>query len=169
MQFDHVMDYRGSVADVMAMLVDDGFHVQLATTMHALRHELSVTTDDDGTTHVRVVRAMPAEVPDFIRPLVGSEIEVVQHEIWAPEDGGDGRAGDLAIRSPRKPVSFSGRTTLAPTADGCRQQVSGSIDVRLPIGGGKVAEQVHRALTYGMAAQQDVGNRWLASQAGEQG
>ncbi len=168
MQFDHRMDYRGSVADVMAMLVDDGFHADLAATMHALDHQLSVTIDDDGTTHVRVTRAMPAEVPDFIKPLVGTQIDVVQEETWAPVATAKGRSADVAIESPRKPVGFTGHMTLVPTDAGCRQDVTGLINVRLPIGGGKVAEQVHRALTYGMVAQQEVGNRWLAARAAEQ-
>ncbi|HKJ57440.1 MAG TPA: DUF2505 domain-containing protein [Nitriliruptoraceae bacterium] len=173
MQFEQRMDYRGSVDEVVAMLCDDGFHAQLAETMHALRHELTVTTGDDGTTHVQVTRVMPAEVPDFIKPLVGSEIHVVQDEDWAPADGagtagGAGtRSADLAITSPRKPVGFAGTMTLAPTDDGCTQHVIGKINVRLPIGGHKVAEQVERALRYGMEAQERVGNEWLSTSDGQ--
>lgn len=175
MQFEQWMDYRGSVDEVVAMLCDDGFHARLAETMHALRHELTVTTADDGTIHVQVDRVMPAEVPDFIKPLVGSEIHVVQDEEWAPAvaagtadaaetaEAAAARSADLAITSPRKPVGFAGTMTLAPTDDGCTQHVTGKINVRLPIGGHKVAEQVERALRYGMEAQERVGNEWLST------
>lgn len=163
MRMQEELHYDGTVDDVVAMLTDAAFHQQLADRMHAVRSSLTVTDTRDGGLQSTISRTLPGLVPDFLKALVGKEIEVVQEETWSPADADGGRRGTLVVTSPGKPLSFTGVTTLVPSVDGCVQAVGGDVKVRLPVGRGKIADQVARVIHAAMEVQLEEGNRWLAA------
>lgn len=163
MRIQEQLHYDGTVDDVVAMVTDASFQRQVADRMHAVRSSLEVSHTDDGGFTATISRSLPGMVPDFLKPLVGREIEVVQQETWSAPDVAGGRTGTLVVTSPGKPLSFTGATTLVPTEDACAQTVDGDVKVRLLIGAGRIAEHVGRAVRSGMAVQHEEGNRWLAA------
>jgi hypothetical protein len=155
MRLREAIEYAAPPDAVVAMLTDHAFRVRVCERTHALDH--AVTIDVTGrVTTVRVWRSMPANVPGFVRRLVGDRLEIEQVEQWhAPV------RADLTVRIVDKPASLEGHVALEPTTAGTRQVVEGRVNVRVPFIGGDIAKEIARAIRAALAVEAETGREYL--------
>jgi uncharacterized protein YndB with AHSA1/START domain len=148
---------------VFEMLSDSDYVSRKATAMGALEHDVTVADLGAGRTRIRLQRTLPSMVPDFVKPLVGPTIEVVQTEDWTAPDSDGARRADLRAQISAAPVSLSGEMTLQPTDDGTTiHRVQVTVRAKVPFVGGKIEQQVRGYLDHLITKAQAFLADWLS-------
>lgn len=157
MEFSHELSYDADLEAVAAMLADPAFREKVCAELHVLRHEVSVDGTGAGMAVVIDQTQRAKGIPGFAKKFVGEEIRIVQRETWH-----DATSADLRIEVPGKPGTMGGRITL--TGDGMRtvERVTGEVQVKVPLLGGKLEGLVGDLLASAYDAEQRVGRAWLA-------
>jgi hypothetical protein len=141
------------------MLTDPSFRKQACEAMHATRSEVTVEPGASTSTVV-VDQTQPARgIPSFAKKFVGDQIQIVQRESWGDDDD---PAADLTVELPGKPGRFDGRIELRPDGTGTVETVTGNVQVKVPLVGGKLEGLVGDLLKSALNAEQRVGRGWLA-------
>jgi uncharacterized protein YndB with AHSA1/START domain len=148
---------------VFEMLSDSDYVSRKATAMGALEHDVTVVDLGSGRTRIRLQRTLPSVVPDFVKPLVGPTIEVVQTEDWTAPGSDGARRADLRAQISAAPVSLSGQMTLQPTEDGTTiHRVEVTVRAKVPFLGGKIERAIGEVLVLAARKEEQVGAAWLA-------
>ncbi len=155
-------DYEGSVEQVhrafgderywLARLADSGAD---ETSLDAL----NVTADsgiDVVTTQVLRSDRLPGLVSQFHR----GDLSIRREEHWQPIR--DGRSsGAVTGTIPGAPVSLSGTATLVGTDGGSRLSVHITVEVKVPLVGGKIESFIGSQLTDLLIAEQRFTSVWI--------
>ena len=144
------------------MLSDKGFRERVCAATHALSWTVDVDRAADGV-RVRINRVMPAEVPDFVKRLVGETLEVSQDERWSAPDATGARSGTVRVQISGQPAEMNGTLRLEAAGAGSRQLLSGEVRVRLPFLGRKVEPEITKGIVAAMRKEGEVGKAWLAA------
>ena len=147
---------------VFAMLTDEEYVTRKATAMGALEHDVSVTALDGGGARIRLERTLPAMVPDFVRPLVGETIRVVQTEDWGPVQPDGGRSGLMTATISAAPVSLSGELMLEPNDGSSVHRIEAEVRARVPFVGGKIEKAIGEVILLAARKEEQVGSAWLS-------
>ncbi len=75
-----------SLAEVYELSTDPDFRAAVCEATHALDYDVRVDEHEDGTSTVVVSRTMPADVPDFMKKMIGESVDVIQTEDWSTPD-----------------------------------------------------------------------------------
>lgn len=156
-----VLRYDGAtIAQVREMLATPAFREEVCDYQRVLRKEVSITADGDVLS-VRIDQYQGTErVPAFAKRLVGEEIHIVQIEEWRAPD-----RGDLRMEIPGKPGRMHGTAVLAESDGGVTETVDLTVEVSLPLIGGKIEGLIADLLGKALRAEQKVGRDWLASRS----
>ncbi len=155
--------FPAPVEVVVTMLEDEAYISRKATAMGALEHDVTVTSLGSGRTRIRLQRTLPSVVPDFVKPLVGPTIDVVQTEDWAAPSPDGTRRGDLRAQIGGAPVSLSGSMSLHPTDDGATlHRVEVLVRAKVPFVGGRIEKSIGDVLVMAARKEEEVGAAWLA-------
>lgn len=152
----------GSLADVVAMVLDRDFRAEVCRATMAISHDVEVTVRPDGSADVIVSRTLPAEVPDFVRRFVGETIRLTQSETWAADNGAVARHADLLLEVEGQPATMTGTIVLEETPDGVREVVRGRLKVALPLFGGKIEAEIAKGIVAAARQEEKTGRAWLA-------
>ncbi len=106
----------------------------------------------DGGVTVVVSRELPAGVPGFLQRFLPKDGRVTETFDWGPEQGGT-RRGTWHVDIAGAPARLGGTMLLEPTASGSRYVVEGTVDVKVPLVGGK-AESFIAEMTERLAAKE---------------
>jgi hypothetical protein len=148
---------------VFEMLSDEQYVSRKATAMKALEHDVSIEDLGGGRTRIRLERTLPSVVPDFVKPLVGPSIMVVQTEDWEPAGRDGSRQGELSAKISNAPVSLHGHLSLQPTDDGTTiHRVEVTVRARVPFVGGRIESSIGEVLLLAARKEEEVGAAWLA-------
>lgn len=158
--------YQAEADVVFAMMTDHDYVSRKATAMGALEHDVSVSLQPTGGAVIRLERTMPAVVPDFVRPLVGQTIDVVQTDEWGAAAPDGSRRGRLTAQVSRAPVSLSGDIFLDPNGErGCVHRVSVEAKARVPFVGGRIEQAIGELILLAARKEEQVGGQWLAERS----
>jgi hypothetical protein len=145
------------------MMTDEGYVSRKATAMGALEHDVVVTRLAAGAAEITLARTLPAVVPDFVRPLVGETIEVVQTEHWGAADTDGARFGTLTAAISHAPVQLRGEITLTNTgARSALHRVDVDVRARVPLLGGRIEKSIGEVILMAARKEEEVGALWLA-------
>ena len=102
--------------------------------------DISVTVDRDGDdVTLTVDRKADADVPGFAKRVVTPTNTIHLVERWRPSGGG--YACDWEATTSPAPARLKGTRTLTPAGSGgTRDATEGSIEVKVPLIGGKLAD-----------------------------
>jgi hypothetical protein len=101
--------------------------------------EISVAAAREGdTVTLTISRKMDADVPGFAKKVVTPTNTITLTEEWRPD--GDGYACDWHAETSPAPARLRGTRTLAPSGAGTHDASEGSIEVKIPFIGGKLAD-----------------------------
>jgi len=154
--------YGASVDAVVDMFGDpDAVTARYAGMGHRDIEIRSCERTDDGLTVVSS-RVVDVDLPGFAKKVLSPTNTMVQTDTWTA--GSDGTwSGRFAVEVAGAPVELSGSMALAPDGDGTRHDVTITMNVKVPLVGGKIADwagknDVPRTLDQEFAA----GDAWLA-------
>lgn len=115
----------------------------------------------DGTLTVVSRRVVEIDLPGFARKVLQPTNTMTQTDAWAKDP--DGWTGTFAVDVAGAPVQLSGKMRLVDAGSGSDYTVSLSMNVKVPLIGGKIADWVGRndALTT-LQAEFAATDAWLA-------
>lgn len=100
---------------------------------------LEATRTDDGGARIVTRRVTEVDLPGFAKKVLGATNTLEQTDVWTPVEDGDGYDGQWSLEVKGAPVHTGGTMRLRPEGDGCVYTVTGNVEVKVPLVGGKVA------------------------------
>ena len=152
-----------STDQVFALCVDREFRAEVCRATRALDNDVSIEPHGDGTTTVTVRRTMPADLPDFVKKLVGETIDVVQTETWGPPDEAGQRTAELEVSIAGQPAKLTGTVSLIVVGDGVAEVIKGDLRVSIPFLGKKIEPEIAKGVLAAARAEERCGRTRLAS------
>ena len=164
MRIDAQITYPDASTDqAFGMIVDPEFRAAVCEATAALDYEVDVDEHSSGFVSVRVHRVMPAQVPDFVKKLVGDTIDVTQTESWAAPDPSGRRTADLRLEIKGQPASMKGTIRLEADGHGAVEHIDGDLKVSIPLLGRKIEPEIAKGVMLAIKIEQKTGREWLSS------
>jgi hypothetical protein len=147
---------------VMTMMFDPAFRKRVCEATDAVDYSVDVEEYDDGTAKVVVDRVVPAEVPDFVKKMIGDTISLTQTEEWSAAAADGTRTAEVLVTVKGQPATMSGTMGLVRSAGGVKLFVDGNVEVKVPFFGGRVEPELAKGILAAIAVEQKVGESWLS-------
>jgi len=157
-------EYESTVEQVHRAFSDEGYWlVRLGDSGsdHATLDELAVGTDGGiriKTTQTLRARRLPGVVTQFHR----GDLDFVREETWTPMANGCATAAVVGT-IPGAPVGLTGHAVLAPATaqPGSQVAFSATVEVRIPLVGGKIESFIGSQLIHLLTAEQRFTTVWI--------
>lgn len=170
--FDLSADYDGSVDDVHRAFTDEhywrarlaGSGVDIAT-LESMR--VGGETGDDDTVEVVTLQVIRSDkLPGMVTQLHSGDLRIRREEKWGPVAGGVA-TGSVVGSIVDAPVNLTGTAVLEPIGEtgGTRLTFRTSVQVRVPIIGGKLENIIGARLAELIAVEQRFTTEWIAKTA----
>lgn len=162
--FDMSADYAGSVEQILLAFADEQYW--LARLADSGADEASL--DDLEVSGAGVITVVTTQVlhrdklPSVVAQFHRGNLSIRRHERWDPLV--DGRsAATVSGAVPGAPVSLSGDASLNPDdVCGSRLDLRATIEVRVPLVGGKIENMLGQQLQELIRVEQNFTNDWIA-------
>ena len=157
-QISHELVYDAPIDAVTAMLADPEFRREVCAHLRVSEVEVSVERRADGALEVTVDQRRPTErMPSFAKRLAGTEIRIVQHEVWSSPT-----SADIDVTIPGKPGEMRGTANLAERDGRTVETVQLTVKVSIPLVGGKLEDLIGGLLVRALEGEQKVGVDYLS-------
>ncbi|OMB77937.1 MULTISPECIES: DUF2505 domain-containing protein [Mycolicibacterium] len=161
--FDMASDYPGSVEQVHRAFADERYwRARLAdsgaddTSLDALN-----VTGDGGIEAVTTQILRADRLPGLVSQFHRGDLRIRREEHWQPIRDGSAH-GTVEGSISGAPVSLSGAATLTATETGSRLSVHITVEVRVPLVGGKIENFIGTQLVDLLKAEQRFTSVWIA-------
>jgi Protein of unknown function (DUF2505) len=165
--FDMAADYPGSVEQVHRAFSDEQYWLARLADSGADDATLdSMEIGDDGSIDVVTTQVLRNDrLPGIVTQLYQGDLRIVREETWSPIN--DGQASATVTGSIEgAPVTLTGTAMLAPaTAGGSRLELKATVEVRVPLVGGKIESLIGGQLMELLIAEQRFTTAWIAEKA----
>ncbi len=163
--FDMAAEYEGSVEQVHRAFSDQAYWLERLADSgadEATLDEMRVGHKDGaGGILVKTTQVLRRDrLPGVVTQFHPGDLAIVREEAWTPIS--DGRA-TAAVKGaiPGAPVSLSGTAVLAVAETGSRLQFTATVEVRIPLVGGKVENFIGSQLVDLLIAEQRFTTAWI--------
>lgn len=163
--FDMAADYEGSVEQVRRAFGDERYWLARLGKSGADKATLdALDTTPDGSLDIVTTQTLRADrLPAVVTQFHHGDLSFVREETWGPIV--DGRTTATVKGSiPGAPATLSGTATLAPSGSGSRLEFAATVEVRIPLVGGKVETFIGAQLVDLLVAEQRFTTEWIRSQ-----
>lgn len=165
MRITETLNYDAPAEAVFEMLCDPAYQERKCVEAGALRHTVSITAEGGGT-RIVATRELPTEhLPEFARSLVGPQLRTTETWDWHAAGRDGSRSGELRVDVSGAPVTFRGRTHLAPSPHSSALVVEGDLKASIPLVGGRVEKAAAPAVLDALRSEARTGQRWLTEHA----
>lgn len=164
--FDMAADYDGTVEQIHHAFGDQRYWLERLAESGADKATLdSITAGADGGVDVVTTQTMRADrLPGVVAQFHRGDLSFVREEVWTPVR--DGRAtATVKGTIPGAPATLSGTAVLSPTGNGSRLEFTATVEVRIPLVGGKVESFVGSQLVGLLTAEQNFTTAWIKANA----
>lgn len=163
MAFHETTTIAHPAADVSDALLDELFHRHITEQMGGEVAAFEKQGTDDGPVTITMVRTVPANrLPDMARKFVGDKLRVEQVEVWsAPAEDGS-RTAQITLTVPTAKVSSEVQQTVEAQGEGTQITVEGSVNCRIPLVGGKLAQAAEPMVNKVLGKQAQGLSAWLS-------
>jgi hypothetical protein len=160
-------EYRGTVEQVRAAYSDEQYWLARLADSGADSATLdSMTVGSDGTVRVATTQALRSDrLPAMVAQFHPGDLQIVRSETWGPIADGVAQA-EVTGAVPGAPVSVAGTAVLEPTDTGSRLKFTATVEVHIPLVGGKLETFIGAKLAELVAAEQRFTTEWIAGNAG---
>ena len=155
MKITAAQSYPADPTAVHAMLTDEAFLARAASELGAVEHKVAATPSRSA-----LEAALPA--PSEIRRFIGDTLRIVMDTTWSDAAGDGSRGGVLTLTVPGAPMKAVADVRIAPAASGSTVTYDGDLTVSIPLVGGQVEKMAAPQILDALAAQERVGQAWLA-------
>jgi Protein of unknown function (DUF2505) len=162
--FDVTVDSPASVDQVhTAFSGEDYWLARLATLNGSTRLE-SLIVDDDQTVRVATTQDLGRDLlPGIFAKFYGRDLKVRHTETWRPTDGQ--LRGEISVAVSGAPGSGSGAASVAPTQNGSRLTMTGTVEFKVSLVGGTIESFIAREFARGIPNIQDFTAKWVGEHA----
>ncbi|MGH3674353.1 MAG: DUF2505 domain-containing protein [Mycobacterium sp.] len=165
--FDMAAEYEGTVEQVHRAFSDETYWLERLADSGADEAALdSMEVDGNGGVDVITTQVLRVDrLPGMVTQFHPGDLSIVREERWSPVS--DGTASATVTGSiPGAPVTLSGTAVLAPAATaGSRLEFSATVEVRIPLVGGKVENFIGSQLVELLIAEQRFTTAWIIQNA----
>lgn len=163
--FDLSADYDGSVDDVHHAFTDANYwRARLAGSGVDVATLESLRVGDEDTVEVITLQVIRSDkLPGMVTQLHSGDLRIRREETWGPVTGG-AATGSVAGSIVDAPVNLAGTAVLEPIEEtgGARLTFRATVQVRVPIIGGKLENIIGTQLAELIAAEQRFTTEWIA-------
>ncbi|KWX66714.1 DUF2505 domain-containing protein [Mycobacterium sp. NAZ190054] len=164
--FDVTTEAKAGVADVLAAFSGrDYWLARLAAYGGDSMRLDSLEVGPDGTVVVHTTQDLRQDMlPGGIGRMLPGDTKIMRTETWRPAVDGQAH-GDFTISARGVPSSGSGTMLLTPTESGSSLRVSGTLEVRIPVVGGRIERYVADLIGREVPQMQQFTADWIAGRA----
>ena len=170
--FDMSTDYVVSVEEVLRAFSDEQYWLaRLAdsgaddTTLDSI--QLGGPSGDDGSIDVITTQVLRADrLPGVVTQFHRGDLRIRREEKWEPVTNGSATA-TIAGLILDAPASLTGTAVLEPVAEtgGARMKLRATVEVRIPLVGGKLENFIGNQLVELLIAEQRFTTTWIGETA----
>jgi hypothetical protein len=162
--FDLAAEYDGSVEQVHLAFGDRQYWLARLADSGADEATLdSMNLDPSGGIDVATTQTLRADrLPGVVAQFHRGDLVIQRGEQWTPVRDGQATATVTGL-IPGAPVTLTGNATLAPTNGGgtSRLSLKATVEVRVPLVGGKIENFIGNGLVELMIAEQRFTTGWI--------
>jgi len=161
--FDLSAESPASVEQVHSAFSDEDYwRARLAAFYTGTATLESLIVDADGTVIVATTLShFLGRLPKLATPWGRGDLAMVHNETWSQIGGGRVR-GEVSVAAPGAPLSALGAALLAPVRNGSRLKYTATVQVKVPLVGGKIESFMAGQLAEGITAIQRFTTAWIA-------
>ena len=160
--FDMVAEYGASVEQVHRAFRDRGYWLARLATSGVDIYSLDAVVDDGrgGLNFSATQTVWAPKLPAVVTQLHRGDLVAVREEHWGPIV--DGRAsGSLRGRIKGAPLNIVGDAALRPLGAGARLELRATIEVRVPLLGGKVEAMIGQQMQNLLRMERTFTDEWI--------
>jgi hypothetical protein len=164
--FDLSAEYNATVEQVHgAFTHEDYWLARLAGSGADTATLDSMRVRPDGGVDIATTQALRADrLPAVATQFHRGDLLVVRSEKWSAVTGGEAH-GEVTGNIPGAPASLLGKAVLRPTEAGSRMEFTATVEVSIPLVGGKVETLIGGALAELFIAEQRFTTVWIVENA----
>lgn len=160
-------EYEGSVEQVLQAFSDEQYWLARLADSGADDYSLdSMTVDEQGIDIVTTQRIRSDRLPGVVTQFHRGDLTLVREEAWSPNRDGQATATiKLAIIG--APATLSGSAALSPakSGGGSRLEFKATVQVNVPLVGGKIENFIGSQLVDLLIAEQRFTTVWITENA----
>jgi hypothetical protein len=164
--FDMAAEYEGTVDQVHQAFRDEGYWQERLARSGADDATLDSMKDDgEGGVDVITTQTLRSDrLPGMVAQFHHGDLNFVREETWTAVT--NGRASAVVKGSiPGAPVTLTGTAVLTATGSGSRLEFKATVEVRIPLVGGKVENFIGIQLVDLLIAEQRFTSAWIRENA----
>jgi hypothetical protein len=152
------------VQDVLAAFGNKAYwQARLATFGNGTATLDALSVDATDTVTVAITLNLLADrLPRVVTQLRRGDLEMVRTERWSA-DAPERVRGNLTASSPGAPMSMTGEALITPADGGSRLDYAASVEVRIPLVGGRIESYIAGHAGKEIAAIQRFTTDWIAA------
>lgn len=161
--FDMATDYEGSVEQVHQAFLDEQYWLARLADSGADDATLdSMRTTADGGVEVTTTQVLRADrLPAVVHQFHHGDLEIRRAESWSGLMDGKAQA-NVGGTIPGAPVTLTGSAHLTPSESRAHLAFRATVEVRIPLVGGKVENFIGSQLVDLLIAEQRFTTLWIA-------
>jgi len=154
--------YPASVEQVYAVFADEDYwRARLADSGADVVALDAMTVGPDGGVDVATTQGIHREkLPALAAQFHPGNLDVARHETWHPVRDGRARA-QVTGKIVGAPAKLSGDAVLTPANGGCELRLTATVQVDIPLVGGKIESFIGGQLAELMTTEQRFTSTWL--------
>lgn len=160
--FDLSANYQGSVAQVHSAFADEHFwlaRLEDSGADDAILDSLEIAAD--GTVAVTTTQVLRADrLPGFVTQLHRDDLHITRKESWSAIVA-DRSTATIAAHIPGAPVATHGAGNLYPNGAGSTVDLRITVEVKIPLVGGKVEGFIGSQLAELLISEQRFTTAWI--------
>ncbi|CAJ1585643.1 DUF2505 domain-containing protein [[Mycobacterium] wendilense] len=160
--FDLSANYQGSVAQVHAAFADEQYWLARLADSGADDATLdALEVAADGAIDVATTQVLRADrLPGFVAQFHQGDLHIKRAESWSAISG-DRATATVAARIPGAPASVHGSGKLTPDGAGAKADLKVTVEVKIPLVGGKVEAFIGSQLVELLISEQRFTTAWI--------
>lgn len=160
--FELSAESPASVEQVHSAFGDEGYWLARLAAFGGVHSLDSLILGTDGTVDVVISQDLRSHrLPALAAKLLPDDLKVLHTETWKPIDGGR-VGGEVNFRVPRGLGSGGAAALLTPMSNGSRLTFSVTVEVRVPLVGGKLEGYLGNMFVDGIPEVQRFTSAWIA-------
>jgi hypothetical protein len=160
-------EYEGSVEQVHRAFCDEQYWLARLTRSGADHYSLDSMNRDGGGIDVITTQTLRADrLPGIVTQFHRGDLSFVREEKWTPVTDGEATA-EVKGSITGAPASLVGTARLTPAKSGAgsRLEVHATVEVNIPLVGGKIENFIGSQLVDLLIAEQRFTTTWMAENA----
>jgi hypothetical protein len=162
--FDFLVASSVSVEQIHSAFSEEDYWLARLAAFGGVGRLDSLIIGTDGSVHVVIIQDLrPDWLPGMFAKLYPRDLEVVQNETWSLIGGAV--RGEVSTAARGAPGSGLGTVLLAPAQDRSRLMCTATVDVKVPLVGGKIESLMGRGLVQQISEIQRFTAKWITEHA----